>query len=286
MEDAQLSPASLSELDDASSSTGANSPDCMSISSTEAGGSPYDSSRLSGDDDLSLSDSSISSPPPSPSSESVCNNNNQYNSQQQIWPGDINPYYSRGKSIRWFRDDRGLWSERSNSTSSSRRNSSSSNNNSSSGGGSSPYQRNTQQSTRKEQQHKEISEILIEAVRRQDKNLLHNLLGAGGKGSAHVNILGQEGDSPLHRSCRLGNLETVKLLVSFTFLLLLLFFSRSHSPFHFHFLFLSKRFVTVPIRNWQIAKVGVHFIWPFTEVTKKSSSTSFRLHGISQEPGG
>lgn len=206
MDHPQLSPASLcdSELDDTSST--ANSP--MSISSAEACSSPYDSSRLSGDEDLSLAESPISSPPSSPSpSESICNNNNNNinnnrsssssHSNQYIW-SDINPYYSGAKSIRWFRDDRGLWSERSSSN--SRR--------------SSPYQRNTQSKTHvTSNKHKEISEVLIEAVCRQDQTLLHNLLAVG-KGSAHVNILGHEGDSPLHRSCRIGDLETVKLLVS------------------------------------------------------------------------
>ena len=36
------------------------------------------------------------------------------------------------------------------------------------------------------------------------------------------------------------------------------------------------RYVTEPIPNWQIGKVGVHFIWPCTEVTKKLSSTYSR----------
>lgn len=216
MDHPQLSPASLcdSELDDTSSS--ANSP--MSISSAEACSSPYDSSRLSGDEDLTLADQSsysnspISSPPPSPSpSESICNNNNSSSSSyghsnQHIWSdNNINPYYSGAKSIRWFRDDRGLWSERTSSVNSRVR--------------SSPYQRNTQSKTHatsssSSNKHKEISEVLIEAVCRQDQTLLHNLLAAG-KGSAHVNILGQEGDSPLHRSCRMGDLETVKLLVRY-----------------------------------------------------------------------
>ena len=206
MDHPQLSPASLcdSELDDTSST--ANSP--MSISSAEACSSPYDNSRLSGDEDLSLAESSsysnspISSPPPSPSpSESLSNNNNNSNSDQHFWSDNpINPYYSVAKSIRWFRDDRGLWSERTSSSNSRR---------------SSPYQRNTQYKTHatSNNKHKEISEVLIEAVCRQDQTLLHNLLAAG-KGSAHVNILGQEGDSPLHRSCRIGDLEIVKLLVS------------------------------------------------------------------------
>lgn len=218
MDHPQLSPASLcdSELDDTSSS--ANSP--MSISSAEACSSPYDSSRLSEDEDLTLADQSsysnspISSPPPSPSpSESICNNNNSSSSSyghsnQHIWSdNNINPYYSGAKSIRWFRDDRGLWSERTSSVNSRVR--------------SSPYQRNTQSKTHatsssssSSNKHKQISEVLIEAVCRQDQTLLHNLLAAG-KGSAHVNILGQEGDSPLHRSCRMGDLETVKLLVRY-----------------------------------------------------------------------
>lgn len=57
-----------------------------------------------------------------------------------------------------------------------------------------------------------MSEVLIEAVQREDQVQLRHLLA---KSATHVNILGQEGDSALHRSCRQGNLDTVKLLVSF-----------------------------------------------------------------------
>ena len=60
---------------------------------------------------------------------------------------------------------------------------------------------------------KEVSEALIEAVRRQDLSELDNLILRSGVDGNNINCLGREGDSPLHRSCRLGALETVKLLV-------------------------------------------------------------------------
>lgn len=202
MDHRHYSPAGLSESELDESSSTASSP--MSISSVEAS-SPYDSSRLNGGDedptDSSFSTSVnsestiISSPPPSPS-ESICNNN--YPSQ---WSN--NPYCNATKSVRWFRDDRGLWSERS---SSNRRNTNS------------PYNRNTLSSggatTRlnNASNHKEMSEVLIEAVQREDQVQLRHLLA---KSATHVNILGQEGDSALHRSCRQGNLDTVKLLVRY-----------------------------------------------------------------------
>lgn len=185
MDHRHYSPAGLSESELDESSSTASSP--MSISSVEAS-SPYDSSRLNGDEDLPLTDSSfstsVSSPPPSPA-ESVCNNN------YQQWTSH-NPYYNGSKSVRWFRDDRGLWSERS----SNRR---------------SPYHRTGTKPHLDNSTHKEISEVLIDAVQREDQAQLRHLLA---KSAAHVNILGQEGDSPLHRSCRQGNLDTVKLLVS------------------------------------------------------------------------
>ena len=69
--------------------------------------------------------------------------------------------------------------------------------------------------TYKFMQYNKTSEVLIDAVQREDQNQLRHLLA---KSAAHVNVLGQEGDSPLHRSCRQGNLDTVKLLVSFLLL--------------------------------------------------------------------
>ncbi|XP_057372337.1 uncharacterized protein LOC130693226 [Daphnia carinata] len=199
MDHRHYSPAGLSESELDESSSTASSP--MSISSAEAS-SPYDSSRLNGGDedptDSSFSTSVhspsiISSSPPSPS-ESLCNNN--YANQ---WS---NPYCNATKSVRWFRDDRGLWSERS---SSNRRNTNS------------PYNRNTLSSAattrlNNASSHKEMSEVLIEAVQREDQVQLRHLLA---KSATHVNILGQEGDSALHRSCRQGNLDTVKLLVRY-----------------------------------------------------------------------
>lgn len=190
MDHRHYSPAGLSESELDESSSTASSP--MSISSVEAN-SPYDSSRLNGGDEdptdssFSTCVNSPSSSPPSPS-ESICNDN--YPSQ---WS---NPYGTGTKSVRWFRDDRGLWSERS----SNRR---------------SPYNRNTSSNHTTRQHnatnHKEMSQVLIEAVQREDQVELRHLLA---KCATHVNILGQEGDSPLHRSCRQGNLDTVKLLVS------------------------------------------------------------------------
>ena len=56
-------------------------------------------------------------------------------------------------------------------------------------------------------------ELLLEAVKRQDLTALRQLL-AGGSGRL-INVLGADGDSALHRSCRLGHLELVKLFVSF-----------------------------------------------------------------------
>lgn len=198
---------SESELDESSST--ASSP--MSISSAEAS-SPYDSSRLNGCDedptDSSFStcvNSPVASLPPSPA-ESLCNNNTTNTTYSTPWSNSSNPYYNSSKSVRWFRDDRGLWSERS-----SNRRSSSTNN--------SPYNRNNTPPTcssgklhvPNSSNHKEMSEVLIEAVQREDQVQLRHLLA---KSATHVNILGQEGDSPLHRSCRQGNLDTVKLLVS------------------------------------------------------------------------
>lgn len=202
MDHRHYSPDGLSESELDESSSTASSP--MSISSAEAS-SPYDSSRLNGDEDptdcsfstcVNSPNISSSSMPPSPA-ESICNNNN-YPTQ---WSNN-NPYYNSCKSVRWFRDDRGLWSERS----SNRRSSNS------------PYNRNTTSSSKLNVQnsnsnnHKEMSEVLIDAVQREDQVQLRHLLS---KSATHVNILGQEGDSPLHRSCRQGNLDTVKLLVSF-----------------------------------------------------------------------
>lgn len=213
MDHRHYSPAGLSESELDESSSTASSP--MSISSAEAS-SPYDSSRLNGDEDLPLTDSSfstsisspppsISSPPPSPA-ESICNNNYQWSSY---------PCYNGSKSVRWFRDDRGLWSERS----SNRQNSPYHRNNStttSSPSCSSPSPSSSSSSSKplldNSNNHKQMSEVLIDAVQREDQIQLRHLLA---KSSSHVNILGQEGDSPLHRSCRQGNLDTVKLLVSF-----------------------------------------------------------------------
>ena len=196
MDHRHYSPAGLSESELDESSSTASSP--MSISSAEAS-SPYDSSRLHvGDEDPTDSSfsTSVSSPPPSPaestqsSTTTSCSNNN--------YQWSSNPYNNGSKSVRWFRDDRGLWSERS----SNRRNS--------------PYSRTTTPSSNKHHlEHKEVSEVLIDAVQREDQNQLRHLLA---KSAAHVNVLGQEGDSPLHRSCRQGNLDTVKLLVSFLLL--------------------------------------------------------------------
>ncbi len=213
MDHRHYSPAGLSESELDESSSTASSP--MSISSAEAS-SPYDSSRLNGDEDptdssfsTSVNSPSISSPPPSPAEStqssttscSISNNNNTNNNYQ--WSNN-NPYYNGSKSVRWFRDDRGLWSERS----SNRRSSNS------------PYHRNTPSNKQQHHlentsnSHKEVSEVLIDAVQREDQAQLRHLLA---KSAAHVNILGQEGDSPLHRSCRQGNLDTVKLLVSLSF---------------------------------------------------------------------
>lgn len=209
MDHRHYSPGGLSESELDESSSTASSP--MSISSAEAS-SPYDSSRLNGDDDPTDSsfstcvNSPVASSPPSPA-ESLCNNNNHStnNTYSTPWSNSSNPYYNSCKSVRWFRDDRGLWSERS----SNRRSSG-------------PYNRNnTTTSTpsgtcsklhvSNSSNHKEMSEVLIEAVQREDQVQLRHLLA---KSATHVNILGQEGDSPLHRSCRQGNLDTVKLLVS------------------------------------------------------------------------
>ena len=187
MDHRHYSPAGLSESElDETCSSNASSP--MSIYSAEAS-SPYDSSRLHGDEDLSPLplDTSYSASSPSPP---TCINNNNDNNDNDQW-STSNPYNNRSKSVRWFRDDRGLWSERS-SSHQQRRNS--------------PYQRHPAGI-----QHKEKSEVLIHAVQRQDAIQLRHLLA---KHSDHVNILGQEGDSALHRSCRQGNLDTVKLLVS------------------------------------------------------------------------
>jgi hypothetical protein len=209
MDHRHYSPGGLSESELDESSSTASSP--MSISSAEAS-SPYDSSRLNGDDDPTDSsfstcvNSPVASSPPSPA-ESLCNNNNHStnNTYSTPWSNNSNPYYNSCKSVRWFRDDRGLWSERS----SNRRSSG-------------PYNRNNTTTTTpsgtcsklhvsNSSNHKEMSEVLIEAVQREDQVQLRHLLA---KSATHVNILGQEGDSPLHRSCRQGNLDTVKLLVS------------------------------------------------------------------------
>ena len=204
MDHRHYSPDGLSESELDESSSTASSP--MSISSVEAS-SPYDSSRLNGDEDptdssftTSVNSPNISSMPPSPA-ESICNNN-----YPTPWSNN-NPYYNSSKNVRWFRDDRGLWSERS----SNRRSSNS------------PYNRNTTTTSSSKlhvqnsnsNNHKEMSEVLIDAVQREDQVQLRHLLS---KSATHVNILGQEGDSPLHRSCRQGNLDTVKLLVSFHFI--------------------------------------------------------------------
>lgn len=210
MDHRHYSPGGLSESELDESSSTASSP--MSISSAEAS-SPYDSSRLNGDDDPTDSsfstcvNSPVASSPPSPA-ESLCNNNNHSTNNSTYstpWSNNSNPYYNSCKSVRWFRDDRGLWSERS----SNRRSSG-------------PYNRNNTTTTTpsatcsklhvsNSSNHKEMSEVLIEAVQREDQVQLRHLLA---KSATHVNILGQEGDSPLHRSCRQGNLDTVKLLVS------------------------------------------------------------------------
>lgn len=216
MDHRHYSPAGLSESELDESSSTASSP--MSISSAEAS-SPYDSSRLNGDEDptdssfsTSVNSPSISSPPPSPaestqssSTTTSCSTSNSNTTNNNYQWSNNNPYYNGSKSVRWFRDDRGLWSERS----SNRRSSNS------------PYHRNTPSSNKQQHHlentsnsHKEVSEVLIDAVQREDQAQLRHLLA---KSAAHVNILGQEGDSPLHRSCRQGNLDTVKLLVSLFF---------------------------------------------------------------------
>lgn len=258
MDHRHYSPAGLSESELDESSSTASSP--MSISSAEAS-SPYNSSHLNVDEDptdssfsTSVTSPSISSPPSSPA-ESICNNNYQWSS---------NSYFTGSKSVRWFRDDRGLWSERT----VNRRNANS------------PYYRNICNTTSAKQQvensnsnsHKEMSEVLIDAVQREDQAKLRHLLA---KNAAHVNILGQEGDSPLHRSCRRGNLDTVKLLVSFIFETLAFVRRKkasitvdtssvslhlddrigvsllqiTHVIFFFSLFLLTNRFVTVPIRN-------------------------------------
>lgn len=171
-----------SELDDSSSS--ASSP--LSVSSVDTS-SPYDGSRLNEEDVDNTSLSVMSS-----TSTSIGSPSSRPQSPER-WSTQ-NYYASRG--VRWFRDDRGLWSERSSCLRRS----------------STPYSRSSPCKTRPPSDANHVSEVLIEAIRRADQAKLHQLLS---KSAACINHLGHEGDSPLHRSCRLGNLDAVKLLVRF-----------------------------------------------------------------------
>lgn len=170
------------ESEDESNSVSSASP--MSVSSSEAS-SPYAIDDLDNSSDAvheRLNASSPSSPAtPSPAHRADDDDNSPWSCYRPYRP------FNGAKSVRWFRDDRGLFSEHS------RR--------------STPYQRRNSNS----RGTKEVSEALIEAVRRQDLSEIGDLIGRH-EGN-NINILGREGDSPLHRSCRLGCLETVKLLV-------------------------------------------------------------------------
>ena len=186
-----------SEDDGSSVSSSASSP--MSISSVEAS-SPY-GETVNEDADFSGSDTSDAvdcCSSRSVSSSSSTSSSPYYRSRQPS-SYSCNPYNS-AKSVRWFRDDRGLWSE------SQRR---------------SPYQRPVNATT----ERTKSNDALIDAVRRQDLAEIRNLLANATPSEPHarhqhhlaasnLNVLGSEGDSALHRSCRTGNLDLVKLLVS------------------------------------------------------------------------
>lgn len=181
-----------SELDDSSSS--ASSP--LSVSSVDMS-SPYDAGRLS-EDDADTSAGSLSAASSANSSNSSSSSASSRSDSPSPWPANDHYNYHAPRSVRWFRDDRGLWSERS-SLYAVRRTST-------------PYSRSSPCKSRPMAagEASAPSEVLIEAVRRADHAKLHQVLS---KSAAFVNYVGHEGDSPLHRSCRLGNLDAVKLLV-------------------------------------------------------------------------
>ncbi|KAL8613247.1 hypothetical protein ACOMHN_001571 [Nucella lapillus] len=56
--------------------------------------------------------------------------------------------------------------------------------------------------------------VIREAVRNGDSSGLRRLLEAR-EGKVNLNVFDAEGQTPLHESCQLGNLELVKLLVRF-----------------------------------------------------------------------
>lgn len=157
-------------------------------------------------DDLELTNERLSpsSPPATPSTTSDDDN----------WAPYQRPF-NGAKSVRWFRDDRGLWSEQTRASPYQRppRNTNRNNNNNLNNRNTSSSNSGRTTPATPKDVSKEVSEALIEAVRRQDLSELDNLILRSGVDGNNINCLGREGDSPLHRSCRLGALETVKLLV-------------------------------------------------------------------------
>ena len=168
----------------------------MSISSSEAC-SPYTEESEDAADstftDSFSNESTCSSPSTSFSSSTISS------SSSTTTPSYDNrcSYNPCAKSVRWYRDERGLF-ELSRNPRLHR----------------TPYQRQQQQHQLRHTTTtttKDSCQLLIEAVQRQDVSEIRNILN---KHSINLNVLGSEGDSPLHRSCRQGNLELVQLLVS------------------------------------------------------------------------